>query len=139
MSYIFTVDATDEDVWEPSLDIGKLFMGGVEALGKRVLRVPMGLDDVSGDWVKVEPQQYGQFVTLALRRRAETRHWDMVQLMDGVLPLMVALADRIGITVSTRSQVEEAYLAWARDEDRNLLGHVWARHDGTVAVRGQVK
>lgn len=134
MSYIFTVTDTDEDVWEPALSIGKLFMGGVDALGKRVLQVQTGLDDVSGDWVKVDPQVYGEFVTLALQRRGGSTRMEMIQLMDGVLPLMIALADKLGVAVPAGSLVERAYLEWARDEDRVLVGHLWGNRDGTVSV-----
>ncbi|MER7840506.1 DUF6086 family protein [Streptomyces sp. NPDC096040] len=85
-SYIFTVTDTDEDVWEPALAVGQLFMGGVNALGSLVLKVPTGLDDVSGDWVQTDTRLYGEFVTAALRRRASTGHMEMIKLLDGVLP-----------------------------------------------------
>ncbi|MFE2938847.1 DUF6086 family protein [Streptomyces sp. NPDC059255] len=136
MSYIFTVTDTDEDVWEPALAVGQLFMGGVDALGKRILRVPTGLDDVSGDWVMVDPEAYGEFVTRALQRRGRSFHRDMIKLMDGVLPLMIALADRLGVEIPAGSLAELAYLEWARDEDRVLLGHVWENRNGTVSVGG---
>ncbi|MFD6529860.1 DUF6086 family protein [Streptomyces sp. NPDC060184] len=136
MSYIFTVTATDEDVWEPSLAIGQLFMGGADALGNRVLRVPTGLEDVSGDWVKVDPSAYQEFVTLALQRRGRSTNWELIQLMDGVLPLMIALADRLGVDLPAGSLAERVYLEWARDEDRVMLGHVWDNRDGTVSVWG---
>ncbi|GGY94068.1 DUF6086 family protein [Streptomyces poonensis] len=136
MSYIFTITETDEDVWEPALAVGQLFMGGVDALGQRILRVPTGLDDVSGDWVKVDPQLYGEFVTLALQRRGRSTHWEMIQLMDGVLPLMITLADKLGVEIPAGSLAEQAYLEWARDEDRVLSGHVWGNRDGTVSSEG---
>ncbi|MFE4952556.1 DUF6086 family protein [Streptomyces sp. NPDC056653] len=92
MEPVFT--DTGEDVWEPSLTIGELFVGGVDALGNRNLRVPTGLDDVSGDWVKVDPQLYGEFVTLTLQRRGRSTHWDMIQLMGGLGRVRRADPDR---------------------------------------------
>ncbi|MFJ8001142.1 DUF6086 family protein [Streptomyces sp. NPDC096310] len=136
MSYIFTVTETDEDVWEPALAVGQLFMGGVDALGRRILRVETGLDDVSGDWVKIDPQAYGEFVTLALQRRGRSTHVGMMQLMDGLLPLMVALADRLRVEIPAGSLAERAYLEWARDEERVLLGHVVQNFDGTLSIWG---
>ncbi|MEU6012165.1 hypothetical protein [Streptomyces sp. NPDC047453] len=52
--------------------------------------------------------------------------------MDGVLPL----ADKFGVEIPAGSRVEEAYLEWALDEDRILLGRVWAHHDGKVSIWG---
>ncbi|MER5522030.1 DUF6086 family protein [Streptomyces sp. NPDC002763] len=135
MSYIFTVTETDEDVWEPALAVGQLFMGGVDALSSRILKTPSGLHDVTGDWVQMDTRLYGEFVTAALRRRGRTGHPEMIKLMDGLLPVMVMLADKSGATVTASTPTERVYLEWARDEDRVLQGHVVEMGDGTVVVR----
>ncbi|MFF8973252.1 hypothetical protein [Streptomyces sp. NPDC014995] len=36
MSHVFTIRDTDEDVWEPSIGLGRLFLGRVDTLGERV-------------------------------------------------------------------------------------------------------
>ena len=135
MSYIFTIADTDEDVWEPALAVGQLFMGGVDALGSLILRVPSGLDDVSGDWVMVDTGAYGEFVHAALHRRGRATHSEFLTMLDGLLPVMIMLADRAGIELTPTTPTERVYLEWARDQDRVLHGHVWENHDGSVTVR----
>lgn len=44
-----------------------------------------------------------EFVTLALQRRGRSTHWGVIQLMDGVLPLMIALADELGVEIPAGS------------------------------------
>ena len=134
MSYVFTVAETDDDVWEPALAVGQLFMGGVEALGSLVLRTPSGLDDVSGDWVMVDTVAYGAFVEAALKRRGGTTHSEFITMLDGLLPVMIMLADRAGVEITPTTLAERAYLEWARDEDRVLGGHVRENRDGSVGV-----
>ncbi|MGW7423440.1 DUF6086 family protein [Streptomyces sp. NPDC054813] len=135
MSYIFTVTDTDEDVWEPALAVGQLFMGGVDALSSRILKVPSGLHDIPGDWVQMDTRLYGEFVTAALRRRGRTGHPEMIKLMDGLLPVMIMLADKSGAVVTASTPTERVYVDWARDQDRVLQGHVVEMGDGTVVVR----
>ncbi|MFF3938839.1 DUF6086 family protein [Streptomyces phaeofaciens] len=134
MSYIFTVRETDDDIWEPALAVGQLFMGGVEALSGRILRMPSGLDDISGDWVMVDPVAYGAFVDAALKCRGRTGHSEFITLLDGLMPVMIMLADKAGAPVTPTTHVERAYLEWAGDEDRVLCGHVWGKRDGSVFV-----
>ncbi|MFD4508428.1 DUF6086 family protein [Streptomyces sp. NPDC058457] len=136
LSYIFTVSDTDEDVWEPALAVGQLFMGGVNALGSLVLKVPTGLDDITGDWVKVDTARYAVFVGAALRRRGSTGHREFMSLLDGLLPVMIMLADRSGIEITGASPAERAYLEWARDRDRVLRGHIVEQQDGGVHFWG---
>ncbi|MBG0852437.1 hypothetical protein I2W78_11475 [Streptomyces spinoverrucosus] len=134
MSYIFTVSDTDEDFWQPALAVGQLFMGGVNALGTLIIKVPTGLDDITGDRVKIDTALYGEFVTAALRRRGRTTHSELMKLMDGLLPVMVMLADKSGAKVTASTLAERAYLEWARDEDRVVKGHVSENRHGTVSV-----
>ncbi|WP_159106876.1 DUF6086 family protein [Streptomyces rishiriensis] len=134
MSYIFTVSETDEDVWEPALAIGQLFMGGVNALSSLIMEMPSGLHDVSGDWVKIDADLYGAFVNAVLKERGVVTHPELVMLMDGLLPLMVMLADKVGVEITAATLPERVCLEWARDKDRVLQGHAWDNLDGTVTV-----
>ncbi|WP_159039731.1 DUF6086 family protein [Streptomyces sp. TP-A0356] len=128
---------TDEDVWEPALAVGQLFMGGANALSSLVLKVPSGLDDISGDWVKIDTSQYGAFVEAALRKRGSASHPELMSLMDGLLPVMIMLADRSGVGITASTPAERAYLEWARDRDRVLHGHIVEQRDGSVHVWGR--
>lgn len=137
MSYIFTVSDTDEDVWEPALAVGQLFMGAADALSSLVLKVPSGLDDVSGDWVKIDTSQYAAFVEAALKKRGSASHPELMSLMDGLLPVMIMLADRSGAGITAHTPAERAYLEWARDKDRVLREHIVEQRDGSVHFWGR--
>ncbi|MEU8587926.1 DUF6086 family protein [Streptomyces sp. NPDC048664] len=136
LSYIFTVRDSDENVWEPALAVGQLFMGAVDALSSRILKLPSGLDDVSGDWVLIDVAQYGAFVEAALKRRVAISHTEFMSLLDGVLPVMIMLADKCGAGVVADTPAQRGYLEWARDEDRVLHGHLVEQRDGSVYFWG---
>jgi hypothetical protein len=54
-------------------------------------------------------------------------------MLDGLLPLLIELADRVGIEIPATTVAERAYLEWARDEDRVLHGHIVQNWDGSVS------
>jgi hypothetical protein len=105
MSYIFEV--ADEWVWSPANRVGQLYVGMAEAAAA-VLRLPTGLTTDSGDIYEVDVLAFGAFAGAMLALRASSSHMYLHMLLDGVLPLSVAMLYRAGgsLTPATADESE---------------------------------
>ncbi|MEU6216904.1 DUF6086 family protein [Streptomyces sp. NPDC047022] len=112
VGYEFTVRGDDDEwVWAPSLRTGHVFMGAATALA-RVLDVPCGLAEGAVNWVKVDPVPYAAFVETALEVRDRASTGELSFLLDGVVPLMIMLADNVGVRLDADTEEKRAYVEW---------------------------
>ncbi|MBZ4322125.1 DUF6086 family protein [Streptomyces huiliensis] len=108
MSYLF--DVGDTTVWMPDLKLGALYSGMAEAAGVALGR-STGLIAIPGEWYKIDVPAFELFVKRMLAYRI-ARQDDLVhRLLDGVLPISVALLERCGVSLAGRSEEERRYLA----------------------------
>jgi hypothetical protein len=114
MSYIFEV--ADEWVWSPANQVGQLYVGMAGAAAA-VLRVPTGLSTDSGDTYEVDVPVFGTFVGGMLSLRASSGHMYLRMMLDGVLPLSVAILYRAGQVLTPATHAERELLAQIRAMD----------------------
>ncbi|WHM36532.1 DUF6086 family protein [Streptomyces sp. BPTC-684] len=108
MSYIF--DVRETTVWSPANQVGKLYVGMLNAAAD-VLRLPSGLGDDLGDMYEIDPARFGSLVHEMLSTRAASDHQYLWMLLDGILPISIAMLERGGVPVVARGEMEEKYLA----------------------------
>ncbi|GAA0374713.1 DUF6086 family protein [Streptomyces blastmyceticus] len=108
MSYMFELG--DETIWSPTNRVGQLYIGMLRATAD-VLEQPTGLDAVSEDLYDIDLSAFSSLVRRMLSVRTESVHPYMWRLLDGVLPICVAMVERAGGTVIATTEEEAAYLA----------------------------
>ncbi|MEU8538881.1 DUF6086 family protein [Streptomyces sp. NPDC048717] len=111
MSYTF--DVGDDTLWGPVNSVARIFMGTVKSISTEY-RVPSGIGDDLMGMVEIDPVEFASFVQRVLAERAKSLHLYKDMLLDGVLPLLIALADRGGMGVEGRTPEENAYLERVR-------------------------
>ncbi|MFJ3302822.1 DUF6086 family protein [Streptomyces sp. NPDC086549] len=116
VGYEFTSREDDDEwVWWPGAMTGELFMGAATTLGS-VLNMPTGLQEVPINWVKVDPGPYAAFVDAALDLKCDRPHGELGCLLGGVVPLMIMLADNVGVRLNADTQEKRSYVEWARNQ-----------------------
>jgi len=119
MSYIFEVD--DEWVWSPAHRVGELYVGMVEAAAA-VLKSPTGLTTDSGDLYEIDVPVFGALAAGMLALRASTGHIYLAMMLDGILPVSVAMLYRAGGTLAPATSAECDLLAAIRAMDLPMAG-----------------
>ncbi|MFB6552163.1 DUF6086 family protein [Streptomyces sp. NPDC056405] len=113
MGYSFEIDG--KDIWSPSRQVGHLFVGMVETMAAVVSR-PDGLGPNMGEMYEIDLPEFQALVQEVLKFRASNSHRYLVMMVDGVLPIMIAMIERAGHPVHARSDKETAYLSWVREQ-----------------------
>ncbi|MFH8725727.1 DUF6086 family protein [Streptomyces termitum] len=118
MSYTF--DVGDDTLWGPANSVARIFLGTVKTLSDEY-RVPSGVGDDLMGMVEIDPVEFAAFVQRVLKERAASLHPYKNMLLDGVLPILIALADRGRMGVTGRTPEEHAYLAGVRARKLPML------------------
>ena len=113
MSYIFEVN--DDWVWSPANRPGQLYVGMAEAAA--VLKLPTGLQTDSGDTYEIDVPTFGAFVGGMLALRASSGHMYLNMMLDGILPVSVAMLYRAGGAQLPATSAERDLLAEIRAID----------------------
>ena len=87
MGFIFEV--SDFAVWEPSLNVGRLFLATVRQLEQQ-LNMPSGLAEKMSDTIEIEPKQLLEFVQ-ALLPSINSSNESLVVLLHGPVIHLIAL------------------------------------------------
>ena len=87
MGYKFEV--SDFAVWEPSLNVGRLFLAAVRQFEQQ-LNMPSGLVEEMSDTIEVEPKQLLEFVQ-ALLQSINSSNESLVLLLHGPAIHLIAL------------------------------------------------
>lgn len=114
MSYTFEVG--DETAWSPAERVGKLYVGMAKAAAD-VLKLPTGLDTDSGDLYEIDVPVFGAFVSGMLALRAASGHMYLHMLLDGILPVSVAMLYRAGGSLTPATPDERALVERIRAMD----------------------
>ncbi|MDF3293276.1 DUF6086 family protein [Streptomyces silvisoli] len=119
MSYTFEID--DEIVWGPANQVGNLYVGMINAVAS-TLKLPTGLEPNGDDLYSVDPVVFGTLVKQMLAMYTSSSHPYMHMLLDGVLPISLAMLERCGgkITIETAEQAE--YFSRYREMDLPMTG-----------------
>ncbi|MFJ8620879.1 DUF6086 family protein [Streptomyces clavifer] len=118
MSYTF--DIGDETIWGPVNSVAHIFLGTVKTFSEEY-GVPSGFGDDLMGMVEINPNEFAVFVQRVLAERAQSLHLYKSMMLDGVLPILVALADRGRLEVAGRSPEENAYLEEVRARKLPML------------------
>lgn len=118
MSYTF--DVGDDTLWGPANSVARIFLGTVKTLAEEY-RVPSGVGDDLMGMVEIEPGEFAAFVQRVLAERAASLHRYKNMMLDGILPILIAMADRGGMGVSARTPEESAYLEEVRARKLPML------------------
>ncbi|MFF4831713.1 DUF6086 family protein [Streptomyces sp. NPDC001315] len=114
MSYLFEIEGAD--VWSPSHRAGKLFVGMVTAAAD-MAKLPNGLGPNLGEMYEIDRQEFQNLVQELLTIRANSDHRYLVMMLDGVLPIMIAMIERVGYPVRPNTEAEAGYLSWVREQE----------------------
>ncbi|MFC4033303.1 DUF6086 family protein [Streptomyces polygonati] len=119
MSYIFEVEG--DWVWTPANRPGRLYVGMADAAAA-VLGLPTGLETDSGDTYEIDVPAFGAFVGGMLTLRASSGHLYLNMMLDGILPLSVAILYRAGGSLSPATPDERDLLVRIRAMDLPMTG-----------------
>lgn len=108
MSYIFQIEG--ETVWNPGLRVGQLYVAVLEAVAG-VLEKPSGLGPDLGELYEIEVPELAALVRKMLAWRTVSSHGQLWSLLDGVLPISIAVLERGGVSVTGQNERQREYLA----------------------------
>lgn len=111
MSYTF--DIGDDTIWGPANSVARIFIGTVKALSDEY-RIPSGVGDDLMGMVEIDPITFSGFVQRVLAERAMSLHLYKDMMLDGVLPILIAMADRGRLGIVGGTPEERAYLEEVR-------------------------
>ncbi|MCX5227766.1 DUF6086 family protein [Streptomyces sp. NPDC006553] len=111
MSYTF--DIGDDTIWGPANSVARIFLGTVRTLAEEY-RIPSGVGDDLMGMVEIDPVAFPEFVQRVLTERANSLHMYKDMMLDGVLPILIAMADRGRLGVVGGTPEERAYLEGVR-------------------------
>ncbi|MEV6393296.1 DUF6086 family protein [Streptomyces sp. NPDC051907] len=114
MSHVFECD--DETVWDPSNQVGELYLRMLRAAAE-VFDTPTGLTSLSGDHHVIDRAEYGRMVHALLAVRGESGHVYLRRMLDGVLPICIAVYECIGGVVTPSTEDEQKYMTEVRTMD----------------------
>ncbi|MEV6423965.1 DUF6086 family protein [Streptomyces sp. NPDC051662] len=103
MSYTF--DIGDDTIWGPANSVAHIFLGTVKTLSEEY-RLPSGVGDDLMGMVEIDPVEFTAFVQRVLAERAQSLHLYKSMMLDGILPLLIAMADRGKLGLCARSPEE---------------------------------
>ncbi|MFE4540046.1 DUF6086 family protein [Streptomyces scopuliridis] len=118
MSYTF--DIGDDTIWGPANSVARVFLGTVRTLSEEY-RVPSGFGDDLMGMVEIDPVAFAAFVQRVLAERAQSLHMYKSMMLDGILPILIAMADRGKLGVTARTPEENAYLEEVRARKLPML------------------
>jgi hypothetical protein len=111
MTYSFDVD--DDTVWSPYNQLGELYVGMLGAVAN-VLKLPTGLETDGGEFYDIDLPAFGILVGGMLVLRAGSDHLYLKMLLDGILPLSVAMLYSGGGALTPATSRERDLLAEIR-------------------------
>ncbi|MFJ7961644.1 DUF6086 family protein [Streptomyces sp. NPDC096319] len=111
MSYTF--DIGDDTLWGPANSVARIFLGMVRTLSEEY-QVPSGVGDDLMGMVEIDPVEFAAFVQRVLTERANSLHMYKDMMLDGVLPILIAMADRGRLGIVGGTPEERAYLEGVR-------------------------
>ncbi|MFE7569545.1 DUF6086 family protein [Streptomyces sp. NPDC057539] len=118
MSYTF--DISDETIWGPANSAARIFLGTVKTLSEEY-RVPSGFGDDLMGMVEIDPLEFADFVQRVLAERAQSLHLYKSMMLDGIVPILIAMADRGKLGVCARTPEESVYLEEVRARKLPML------------------
>ncbi|MER8072134.1 DUF6086 family protein [Streptomyces sp. NPDC094034] len=118
MSYTF--DIGDDTIWGPANSVARIFLGTVRTLSEEY-RIPSGVGDDLMGMVEIDPAAFPAFVQRVLTERAQSLHMYKSMMLDGILPILIAMADRGKLGLSARTPEEGAYLEEVRARKLPML------------------
>jgi hypothetical protein len=118
MSYTF--DVGDDTIWGPANSVAHIFMGIVKTLSDEY-RAPSGLGEDLMGMVEINPTEFSEFVQRVLAERAKSLHMYKNMMLDGILPLLIAMADRGAMGIVGRTPEESEYLEEVRARKLPML------------------
>lgn len=118
MSYTF--DVGDDTIWGPANSVARIFMGIVKTLSDEY-RIPSGLGEDFMGMVEINPVEFAGFAQRVLAERAQSLHMYKSMMLDGILPILIAMADRGGMAIAGRTPEESAYLEGVRARKLPML------------------
>lgn len=108
MSYVFLVG--EDMVWSPTRRVGELYVGML-AVAADVLKQPTGLGPDLGEMYEIDMIAFEAFLKELLAFRAESYHQYLWMLVDGVLPISIAMFERGGGVITGETDRQNEYLA----------------------------
>jgi hypothetical protein len=102
----FIFEVSDVTVWEPSLNVGRLFLTSVRQLERQV-NMPSGLVEVMSDTIEVDPRLLQEFVQALLDSTA-FQNESLLILLHGPLVHLIALLSSVKPSVQL-SNVPETW------------------------------
>ncbi|MFJ8646177.1 DUF6086 family protein [Streptomyces sp. NPDC093546] len=118
MSYTF--DIGDDTIWGPANSVARIFLGTVKTLSEEY-RVPSGVGDDLMGMVEIDPGEFAAFVQRVLAERAQSLHMYKSMMLDGILPILIAMADRGNLGITARTPEESGYLEEVRARKLPML------------------
>ncbi|MER5889757.1 DUF6086 family protein [Streptomyces sp. NPDC001941] len=108
MGHLF--ECGGKEIWDPSNRPAELYLALLKSTTD-VFDLPTGLTSRASDWHIIDLPEYGQMVQGLLATRGNTGHLYLCRMLDGLLPLCIALYEAAGGTVIPATQREREYLA----------------------------
>jgi hypothetical protein len=93
VSCFFRID--DQDVWNPSNSVGKLFLATSEAIQVE-FGPPSGMGEIIDDECEVDGDTFTDFVTALLARYETSNNRALRFLLEGVIAIGLVMLDRAG-------------------------------------------
>jgi hypothetical protein len=112
MGHVFKCD--DEIVWDPTNRVGEAYVGMLRALAD-VFKTPTGITSRAPDWHMIDRDEFGRMVHTLLAARGETSHLYLCRMMDGVLPICIAIYECVGGIIDPKTDGEREYVTEVRD------------------------
>jgi uncharacterized protein DUF6086 len=116
----YTFDVGDDTIWGPANSVARIFMGIVKTLSDEY-GVPSGLGEDLMGMVEINPVEFSGLVQRVLAERAKSLHMYKSMMLDGILPILIAMADRGAMGVAGRTPEESEYLEEVRARKLPML------------------